>query len=67
VLKNYTSDLEWGAPVYLRATKYSDAKFKLYRDGMFGIRGQLVQNDYRNRALNGQWYTEASLVLSWSR
>jgi hypothetical protein len=73
VLRNYSASLEqqfkaaglvWGAPLYLRATKYSDAKFKLYRDGMLGLRGEQVQKDNRNRGLNGLWYTDASLVIA---
>jgi len=55
--------LVWGSPIYLRASKYSDAKFKLYRDSMLGLRGPQVQQDNRNRFLNGAWYTEASLEI----
>jgi len=76
VLRNYSSTLEgefkeaglvWGGPLYLRATKYSNAKFKLYRDGMLGLRGPQVQIDSRNRFLNGYWYTEASLEVWGTR
>jgi hypothetical protein len=56
--------LVWGAPLYLRATKYSDAKFKIYRDTMLGLRGPQAQDSARKRALNINWYTDASLVSS---
>ncbi len=76
VLRNYSSTLEhefkqaglvWGAPIYLRATKFSETKFRLYRDGLLGVRGPQVQKDTRGRNVNLQWYTEATLEVWGTR
>ena len=76
VLRNNSAALEqqfkqaglvWGGPLFLRAFKYSDTKYRLYRDAMLGLRGRQMQTDARARFVNTNWYTEASLEIYGTR